>query len=107
MRSMLLECIVLQSELSELYEHSVHQALPKRQQAVHEANMAASTGSDEDKIRIGPCLLLWDGCKNKLEEENKGDELILTHSNICSNLIPVDNNILSCSLLLWKSEMGA
>ena len=76
MRSVLLECIVVQSELSELYEHSVHQALPKRQQAVHEANMATSTGSDEDKIRIAPSLLLWDGCKNKLEEENKGYELI-------------------------------
>ena len=43
---MLLECVVLQSELSKLYEHPVHQALSKWQPTVHEANMAASTSGD-------------------------------------------------------------
>ena len=63
-----MECVVLQSELSELYEHSVHQALAKRQQTVHEANMATPTCGDEDEIGILPSPLLWDGWKNKLEE---------------------------------------
>ena len=66
--SVLVECVVLQSELSELYEHSVHQALAKRQQTVHEANMATPTCGDEDEVGILPSPLLWDGWKNKLEE---------------------------------------
>ena len=59
---------MLQCELSELYEHSVHQALAKWQHTVHEANMAAPTGGDENDVGIPPSSLLWDGWKNKLEE---------------------------------------
>ena len=68
MISVLVECVVLQCELSELYEHPVHQALAKRQQTVHEANMAAPTSGDEDEVGIPSSLLLWDGWRNKLEE---------------------------------------
>ena len=68
MRSMLSECIVLESELSELYEYSVHQTLSKWQQTVHEANMAASTSGDQNKVRILPSLLLRDGWRRNSEE---------------------------------------
>ena len=53
----------------ELNEYSVHESLPKGQQALHEPNVTTSTGRHEDEIGIASGTFFRDSCTTRSMHE--------------------------------------